>query len=122
MEITPLKHRRLKRLQTILSFKISGTGLFLIGWLAFSRLTYYLRYPVYLVLAAFIIFMLYVLFTEKKFGWIISFFVLILIPSILLYTVYRNTDIFKYLAVVPLAALLFYCFLLRLSIMDWLHD
>ena len=118
MEITTYEHQKLKRLQFWLNYEISGTGLFFISWIAFGKITFYF---IYLIVAVFSVYMLYVLFIEKKFGWIISFFVFVLLPGVLLKIFLNHSEIYKYFALLPFGLFFFYCFLLRLTINDWLH-
>lgn len=61
--------------------------------------------------------MLYVLFLEKKNGWIIFFVVLVLLPIIAIIL----SSILE-LLFIPLALAYFYYFLLKFVVRDWIQE
>ena len=62
-------------------------------------------------------YMLYILYLEKKNGWIIFFVILVLIPiiTIILFSVFE-------LLFIPLALVYFYYFLLKFVVRDWIQE
>lgn len=70
----------------------------------------------------FIPFIVYVLIVEKRYGWLISMIVFIIIPSIIIYFVVKDLFLGKYFLLLPFAAFFFYCLLLKFSVKEWLND
>ena len=108
------KHYNLERLQTFLSYQLSGTFLFVLSF--FWGITLLLA-----VLAAiiFIPFMLKVLYQEERFGWIIFFCIIVLLPLIFFFIFLRDSNYLFVFGLLSLAFFYMYCFILRLSIGDW---
>jgi len=71
---------------------------------------------------AFAPYVLYVLYRSNKTGWILFFFIIVGLPLVF---VFINTGIEvlnTFLRFMPPLAFYFYCFLLRLSVNEWLSD
>jgi hypothetical protein len=64
-------------------------------------------------------FMLKVLFEERRFGWIIYFIIIVLIPVIAIYFFNFGLSYKPAFQLIPLGTFYFYCFTLRLAIKDW---
>lgn len=64
----------------------------------------------------------YVLTVEKRYGWIISLIVFIVIPSIIIYFIVKDLFLGKYFLLLPFVAFFFYCLLLKFSVKEWLND
>lgn len=63
-----------------------------------------------------------VLIKEKKFGWIILFFAMIIIPEVLGYLIFKETLAFETALLIPLAFFYFYCYLIKYEVDKWLAD
>ena len=66
--------------------------------------------------------MLYVLFTEKKKGWIILFIVIVVIPIIILIILSVMVEFSRPLLFLSVGLFYFYCFLLRFEVNDWVRE
>jgi|GEM_PF-2958658 len=64
----------------------------------------------------------YVLIKEKKFGWIILYFAMIIIPEVLGYLIFKDTLAFEAALLIPLAFFYFYCYLIKFEVDKWLAD
>ncbi|MGA7836947.1 MAG: hypothetical protein WB996_03215 [Ignavibacteriaceae bacterium] len=115
MEIIIDKKYRLKKLHYWLKYELSTSTLLLLSWLWILAIG--------LATAAAIIFtpfMLTILFKEKKYGWIIFFVIIVILPAASAIIYFLNSDYLQILALVPLVLFYFYCFLLRITIHEWL--
>jgi len=108
----------LKQLNNLLNRDFGGAAI-----LAFGVLLYYhpqLAFIIFLCIAAiFTPLMIVVLFREKRYGWLIFFFLFVLIPSGISYSWLQNFSIpgLNMIAYsVPIVLFLLYCFLLKVSI------
>lgn len=114
MEININKNYNLDRLQQWLNYELSISVLFIISW--------FWGIAIFLMIIAALIFtplLIKVLLEEKKYGWMITFFILVIIPTIGLLVIDINTG-YKFIAgLVVLALFYFYCFTLKLVIRDW---
>lgn len=102
----------LNRLSKILNYQLSATVLFLLWYGGILTLG--------IVTIAAILFspyMLYLLYLEKKNGWIIFFVVLVLLPTIAI----TLSSILE-LLFIPLALAYFYYFLLKFVVRDWIQE
>lgn len=70
----------------------------------------------------FIPFIAYVLIVEKRYGWLISLVAFIIIPSIVIYFIVKDTFLGKYFLLLPFIAFFFYCLLLKFSVREWLDE
>lgn len=111
------KSDHLSNLSYILNFEISTLGL----W----GLSFFYAFLYGLVIIAAVLFtpyLLFVLFKEKRHGWITFFILLVLLP---LFLVLLFTDDSMYTGIafnIVLAFFFLYCFLLKFSVKDWLHE
>jgi hypothetical protein len=117
----------LDRLSNLLHYEFSpkgmiGTvlGVFLIisGTFQLAFDAYFLYSVPILIIIAFTVYMMFVLIKEKRYGWIVFFFCLIIIP-VLLIIFYTPSPLLLF---IPLAFLFFYCFLLKISVDDWIRE
>lgn len=67
-------------------------------------------------------YILKVLIKEKKYGWIILFIVMIIIPEILGYFIFKKTLAFEAALLIPLAFFYFYCYLIKFEVDKWLAE
>ncbi len=102
----------LSRLSKILNYQLSTTVLFLLwygGALTLGIVT--------IAAILFSPYMLYILYLEKKNGWIIFFVVLVLLPIIAIILSSISELLF-----IPLALVYFYYFLLKFVVRDWIQE
>lgn len=79
----------------------------------------------WLIAAAAILFtpyIFYVLVKERKFGWIITFFVMIMIPLLFVHFKFLDALFHDEIILIPLAFFYFYCFLIKYDVDRWLSD
>ncbi len=114
MQIEVSKNYSVRRLQQWLDYELSTIILMLLSW--------FVHFAILLMILAAVIFtpfMLKVMFEERRFGWIIFFFIMVILPAV--GTLFLSSD-FSYkpvIELIPLALFYFYCFILRLAIKDW---
>ena len=109
------KNQNLKRLHYWLKYELSSSVLLLLWWL--WGLAIFLATAAALIFAPF---MIYILYKERKFGWIIFFFLIVILPLILIIAFTLHSNYFAFLIFIPLALFYFYCFTLRITVADWL--
>ncbi len=111
------KNYNVKKLKRWLNYSLSSSTLYLLSWL--WHFTLILLFGAAIM---FVPFMIKILFEEKRIGWILFFIIIVLIPSILIYLFYKSSIYFRILELIPLAMYYFYCFLLRITIIDWTDE
>ena len=114
MEINIQKDYRLAKLQQFLDYEISGALLYIVS--------FFYGIAIYLVIIAAVLFtpyMLSVLFREKRFGWIIFFTVIVIIPLIMGFILNIGNSAGSILKMISLAMFYIFCFILRMAIRDW---
>jgi hypothetical protein len=67
-------------------------------------------------------YMLYMLYKEKKNGWIIFYFLLVALPLIVIFIISLTVDFIAPLLLIPLGLFYFYCFLLRFEVNSWIRE
>jgi len=67
-------------------------------------------------------YILYVLFLEKKIGWIITFFSMTLFPLLFINIFFRTALFYDALILIPLLLFYFYCYLIKFEVDKWLAD
>lgn len=114
MEIEISKNYNVRRLQQWLGYEISTLLLMLLSW--FWNIAIIL-----MIIAAFLftLFMLKILFEERRFGWIIFFFLFVIIPTCGFFFLEIDASYKFAIEMIPLALFYFYCFVLKLAIKDW---
>ena len=115
LDIVIDKNYNVKRLRYWLSFKLSDFLLFLFSW--------FWHFALYLLIGAAVIFtpfMLKILLSERRYGWIIFFLIIVIAPTSIIILLLKNSSYISVLEFVPLTSYYFYCFLLRIVITDWL--
>lgn len=63
-----------------------------------------------------------VLVKEKKIGWILIYFAMIIIPEVMGYLIFKDTLAFEAALLIPLAFFYFYCYLIKFEVDRWLAD
>lgn len=114
MDIEISKNYNVRRLQQWLDYELSTFILMLLSW--------FVHFALLLAIIAAVIFtpfMLKVMFEERRFGWIVFFFLMVIFPAA--GVLFLNIDsAYKAVAeLISLALFYFYCFILRLAIKDW---
>lgn len=104
----------IQTLQRWLNYELSGTVLFLVSFLFIASL-----YVLAGLVIIFLPLLIGTLIKEKRFGWLLSLFVFIIIPVILIFKFFYSSTWFFILQFVPAALFLLYCYLLRLTIPGW---
>lgn len=107
----------MRRLYYILNYELSTSTLLLLAGLG----------PLFIVIAMltsllFTPYMLYVLYKDEKYGWIITFSLFVIIPTLLNFIQVDSMMFKSSLNYVVLGMFYFYCFLLRFSVKDWLEE
>lgn len=107
----------LRRFREILFFELSTS----VAFVLFSF------YPInlYIIIIAAILFtpyMLYVLFKERKYGWIVMFFLVVVLPYPILYLIIGDYILLSGWMLLPIIPFYFYCFIIKFSVEDWLRE
>ncbi len=79
----------------------------------------------WLIVAAAILFtpyIFYVLIKERKFGWIIIFFLMIIIPFLFVHILFIDALFHDAIIMIPLASFYFYCYLIKYEVDRWLCE
>lgn len=63
-----------------------------------------------------------VLIKEKKYGWIITFFAMIILPLLFAYILFRDALFFEAIILLPLGQFYLYCYLIKFEVDKWLAD
>jgi hypothetical protein len=110
-------NEHLNRLGAFLNFELSSSTFYLFGFF-YSPLLFIA------VIAAILFtpYMIYVLIIEKRTGWLIFFFLLVLLPLATSEIFISDPLIKALLRFVPLALFYLYCILLKFSVNDWIRE
>lgn len=114
MEIEIQRNYNVLRLQRWLEYELSTSMLFI--------LYHFVGIALLLMTVAAILFtpfMMWVLFQEKRYGWIASFIIAVMLPVIGVFFIDSKVAWKTIAGLLPLAFFYFYCFCLRLTIRDW---
>ncbi len=112
-----LSNTNLTRLSKYLNYEIAGSVLFL-----FSFFAGFLIFFLIVAALVFTPFMLYELYKENKNGWIVFFFILIVVPFILSIIFHLTVSFVFPWYLIVLALFYFYCFLLRIEVNNWMRE
>jgi len=116
MEIEVNKNYNLSRLKQWLDYELSTSTLILLSW--FWNITIIVAAITAIIFTPF---MLKILFEERRFGWIITFIILVILPTGGILFI-DNTLGYQYIfGGVILVLFYFYCFVLRFVIKDWMQ-
>ena len=110
-------YEAVNRLGLILNYELASSTLLLLSYMSGIFLT--------LAIVAAILFapyLAYVLFTEKRFGWIVSFIIIVLCPIIISFLLGITEEYFSIILIVTLALFYFYCFVIRMSVREWIKE
>jgi hypothetical protein len=106
-----------RRFRAILFFELSTSTAFIVQ--SFWPIN------LYVIIGAAILFtpyMLFVLIKERKFGWIIMFFLVIVMPYPVLYLIIGDYILLPGWMLLPIIPFYFYCFIIKFSVEDWLRE
>lgn len=67
-------------------------------------------------------YMLFIFIEEKRFGWIIAFLIIVIVPFILLYFFSRDSYAFTAMMLIPFIFFYFFCLLTRLAVNQWIKQ
>ena len=107
----------MRKLATILNYELSTTVLFFLPWLG----------SLFIILAiissiVFTPYMLHILYKERKYGWIMFFAIIVIIPTLLNF-IHIESMLFKTsINLIILGIVYLYYFILRLCINDWIEE
>ena len=65
-------------------------------------------------------YIIYVLFTEKRFGWLATYFFIVIIPGIIAVTVLGFA--YGLIILILLAPFYFFCFMIKFSVDEWIRE
>ena len=107
----------LRRFRAILYFELSTSAGFI--------LSSFWPINLYIIIAAAILFtpyMLYVLIKERKYGWIVIFFLMVVLPYPIIYLIIGEYILLTAWLLLPVIPFYLYCFLIKFSVDDWLRE
>jgi hypothetical protein len=107
----------LKKLKYFLNYELSSSSLYLLSFVYFSTF-------VLAIIAAVIFtpFLIYVLYKNRKYFWLILFFVFILFPTLIIYFTNLKEMVLSIALYIELGLFYFYCVVLRFVVADWVED
>ena len=107
----------LRRFRAILYFELSTSAGFI--------LSSFWPINLYIIIVAAILFtpyMLYVLIKERKYGWIVIFFLMVVLPYPVIYLIIGEYILLTAWLLLPVIPFYLYCFLIKFSVDDWLRE
>ena len=109
-------HVHLNRISQILNFELASTVLFVFSFM----------HSIFLIVAIiaaflFIPYLLYVLFKERRFGWIASLVTVIFAPLVISIPFGITSEYLSIILMVSLLLFYFYCFVIKMSIREWIR-
>jgi hypothetical protein len=117
MEIHPISNYNLRRLQKYLDYELSTSALVFGSWFWGILLG--------AALIAAVIFtplMLKILYEEKKYGWLTTFFIMVILPAIIFYFIDINLMYKSILYFIPIGLFFLYCIMLKWAVRGWVND
>lgn len=112
--------KSVEKFSAILNYEISSGILLLLlnqVWIALIALS--------LIIIAAVLFtpyMLYIFIKERRFGWLLSFLILVIAPAIVLYFFSRHSYAFEAVMLIPFILFYFFCLLVRLAVNQWIKQ
>jgi hypothetical protein len=107
----------LEKLKYFLNYELSSSSLFFISFVYAS--TFVLAIIAAVVFTPFLI---YVLYRNRKYLWLILFFALIVFPPLIIYLTNIKGMFLSVVLYIELGLFYFYCFVLRFVVADWVED
>lgn len=67
-------------------------------------------------------FIVYVLYREKRYGWLVSYLIIVILPVVVFYIIFQ--DMAEYIVWLPvyMVPFYFYCFLIKYSVDEWIRE
>lgn len=121
--------QRLRKL-LVINFTIpsAAAGIFILGQHVLTLLK--ISDPIFVVLiiisisppVLFTPFIFYVLYREKRNGWLMSYFILVILPVILIFLIFQ--DNIEHIIWLPIYMVPFYffCFIIKFSVDEWIRE
>ncbi len=106
----------LRRFRAILYFELSTALIFILNFWPIN---------LYVIVGAAILFtpyMLYVLFKERKYGWIVIFFLMVVLPYPVIYLIIGEYILLTAWLLLPVIPFYLYCFLIKFSVDEWIRE
>ena len=117
-EIKSAGDPQLQRLYRLLSLELSSPVLLILYWLH----PFLVIIVLFLAAILFAPFMIKILFNQKRYGWIVAFFIMVVLP-LLLNLIPSDNTIIKYIFITfPLITFYLFSFTLRFSVADWVEE
>jgi hypothetical protein len=107
----------LKKLKYFLNYELSSSSLYFLSFVYFSTF-------VLAIIAAVIFtpFLIYVLCKNRKYSWLILFFVFMIFPPLIIYLINLKEMFLSIVLYIELGLFYFYCVVLRFVVADWVED
>lgn len=122
--------QRLRKLLVInYTLPPAAAGIFFLGQHVLTFLK--ISNPVYVVLILVAIsppvlvtpFIVYVLYREKRYGWLASYFIMVLIPVILFFIIFQDSiEYMIWMPVYYMVPFYFYSFIIKFSVDEWIRE
>lgn len=99
--------------------------IYLLAYINPTDPAFIIKIPLVIITVAAILFTPYifkVLIKEKKYGWIITFFAMIILPLLFAYILFRDALFFEAIILLPLGSFYFYCYLIKFEVDKWLNE
>ena len=64
----------------------------------------------------------YILIKEERYGWIAAYFLMIVIPVVSAFLIFRETIAFESILMLALLSFYIYCFLIKYAVDDWIRQ
>lgn len=106
----------LKRFRAILYFELSTAVIFILNFWPINL------YVIVGVAILFTPYMLYVLYKERKYGWIVIFCLMVVLPYPVIYLIIGEYILLTAWLLLPVIPFYLYCFLIKFSVDDWLRE
>ncbi len=116
LDIIP-EETHLLNLKKYLNYQIPTFALFALSFFSIILLV--------ILAAAAVIFIFYIIFVlnrYRKYNWIITLFIVIIFPSLILIVTMQQTLTLLLFLLIELAVFYFYCFTLRMVVDDWVRE
>ncbi|KAF0162182.1 MAG: hypothetical protein FD188_136 [Ignavibacteria bacterium] len=106
------------KLKYVLNYELSSSAFYFLSFGA-GMMVLYLSALAALLFTPFLI---YVLIKAKKYTWLISFLIVVLLPVLIMLIISSNALYTTSFLLVQLGMFYVYCFVLRFSVIDWVED
>ncbi len=105
------------RISRILNYELASSVLFMLSFI----------HGIFLAFASiaaiiFALYLLYVLFNEERYGWAVTFIILISFPILLSIPLGLVTDYFSIISMITLLLFYLFCFMIKSSVKEWINE